>query len=130
MKRILTAVALAAFVVLGSAATAQLTYNSFIAETRGTVPLERLAQQGTPLERRVTRALADSLRRPEYFFSDGRWHVARSRSPDGDTIHFRVFRSRDARLPGRALAPDPYVSGAPRYIVSEGRFESIEIGIR
>ncbi|HEU4880684.1 MAG TPA: hypothetical protein VFT45_00525 [Longimicrobium sp.] len=115
--------------LLGWLFAAGFTYNYLRAETRGTMPIERLARQGSALERAVTRARADSLSTGRYTRGT-KWYAARTTSTNGDTIHFRIYRAQDARFPGRLVLPEPYVAGGGRYIVSGRRFEQLGIGIR
>jgi hypothetical protein len=115
--------------LLGWLLAAGLTRNYLRAETRGTVPIERLARQGSALERAVTRDVADLLDAGRY--TRGRkWYARRTTSADGDTILFRIFRAQDARLPVRLIRPEPWVGGGARYVISERRFEGLGIGIR
>ena len=116
-------------VVLGWLLAVGFTRNYLRAETRGTMPIERLARQGSALERAVTRARADSLSTGRYTRGI-KWYAKRTTSANGDTIHFRVFRAQDARLLARPFLPEPHVGGGGWYIVSERRFEGLGIGVR
>ncbi|HYR06178.1 MAG TPA: hypothetical protein VEQ60_00320 [Longimicrobium sp.] len=123
--RILMAMVLA--IVLFVAAG--LARNYVQAETRGTVPLQRLAHRGSGLDRSIARALTDSLKtRP--FPREWDWYVRRERSANGDSIRFRIYRGQDARVLGRMFTPDPHIAGGAVYLVRERRFASIGIGIR
>jgi hypothetical protein len=99
------------------------------AETHGTVPLERLAHQGTELERSLARMVADSLaaqpRLPPW-----KWYARRERSADGDTIRFRIYRAKDANLLGRMLRPEPVIAGGAVYVISKRELRGPGIGIR
>jgi hypothetical protein len=106
-----------------------LTRNYLRAETRGTVPIERLARQGSELERAVTRARADSLQANRYTRGI-EWYASRTTSANGDTIRFRIFRAQDARFPAMLLLTEPHVSGGGWYIVSERRFGQLGVGVR
>ena len=120
---------LAVIALFGLLLAAGLTRNYLRSTTRGTVPLEVLARRGSRLEREVALAVADSLKtgpQPGAW----KWYAARTTSANGDTIRFRIYRARDARLPGRLVRPDPHITGGARYIVSERRFERLGIGVR
>jgi hypothetical protein len=127
--RALLAVSAVLVLLLGWLFAAGFTYNYLRAETRGTMPIERLARRGNALERAVTRARADSLNTGRYTRGI-EWYASRATSADGDTIRFRVFRAQDARFPAMLLLPEPYVAGGGWYIVSEQRFERLGIGVR
>lgn len=116
-------------VLLGWLVAIGLTRNYLRAETRRTVPIERLARQGSALERAVSRAVADSLDAGRYT-RGGKWYARRTTSADRDTILFRIFRAQDARLPVMLIRPEPWVGGGALYLVPERRFVAFGIGIR
>jgi hypothetical protein len=127
--RALLTVSAVVVLLLGWLFAAGFTYNYLRAETRGTVPIERLARQGSALERAVSQAVADSLDAGRY--TRGRkWYARRTTSADGDTILFRIFRAQDARFPVMLIRPEPWVGGGARYIIPERRLEGPGIGIR
>jgi hypothetical protein len=115
--------------LLGWLVAAGLTRNYLRAETRGTMPIERLARQGSELERAVTLAMADSLK-TQRFPPSWKWYAARTISAGGDPISFRIYRAQDARLLAKLLRPEPHIGGGGWYIVSERRFVALGIGIR
>ncbi|MBW3571001.1 MAG: hypothetical protein KY467_07835 [Gemmatimonadetes bacterium] len=124
LRTLLVALASAfALLALGAA-----TRNYVRAETRGTVPVERLARRGSDLERQVARAVADSLATGRYTRGQ-EWYARRERSANGDTIRFRIYRAEDARLPGRILRPDPWVIGGAVYVISERKLVGPAIGV-
>lgn len=128
MKHLIRSLMLMALAIVLLVA-AGLTRNYVRAETRGTVPLHRLAHRGSDHDRSIARALADSLKAQPYP-REWEWHVRRERSANGDSIRFRIYRAQDARVWGRMLTPDPHISGGAVYLVRERRFASIGIGIR
>lgn len=99
------------------------------AETRGTVPLERLAHRGSGLERALAKSVADSLAAGRYTRGKA-WYARRERSANGDTIRFRIYRAQDARLPGQILRPRPWIAGGAVYVISTGTLRGPGIGIR
>lgn len=99
------------------------------AETRGTVPLERLAHRGSELERSLARIIADSLPGQPYPRS-WRWYARRERSANGDTIRFYIYRAQDATLIARMLRPIPHIAGGATYVISERELRGPGIGIR
>ncbi|HVH12487.1 MAG TPA: hypothetical protein VM759_05515 [Longimicrobium sp.] len=124
----ITVATLAALVVL--VVTARLAVGLATTETRGTVPLERLARTGSALERVVAQAVADSLAAKPYLPPDWTWYARRERSADGDTILFRIYRAKDANLLGRMLRPDPDIAGGAIYVISTGELSGPGIGVR
>jgi hypothetical protein len=107
-----------------------LAHSYATAETRGTVPLERLTERGTPLERAAAREVADVLRAEPQLPSSWKWYATRTRSADGDTISFRIYRAKDARFPRRMLLPEPVIAGGARYVISTGTWWGPGIGVR
>jgi hypothetical protein len=116
-------------VLLAFLISAALMLNYANAETRGTVPLERLARRGTNLERSLARAVADSLA-AQPRLPTRNWYARRERSADGDTIRFRIYRARDATILGQMLRPEPVIAGAAVYVISERELRGPGIGIR
>jgi hypothetical protein len=117
------AVAIVLFAAVG------LGRNYLRSETRGTVPLQRLAHRGGDLDRSIARALADSLKAGPYP-REWDWCVRRERSANGDSIRFRIYRAQDARFFSRMLRPEPHIAGGAVYLVRERRFARIGIGVR
>jgi hypothetical protein len=116
-------------VLLAFLVSAVLMLNYANAETRGTVPLERLARRGTDLERSLARAVADSLAaRPR--LPTRNWYARRERSADGDTIRFRIYRAKDSTILGQMLRPKPVIAGGAVYVVSKGELRGPGIGVR
>lgn len=95
--------------------------NYLVAETRGAVPLEMLAQRGSPIERSATGELAGILAAGPYP-RDWTWAARRERSANGDTIRFAVYREKDTRFYRRMVQPEPVVAGGGVYVVSEARW--------
>lgn len=130
MKRVLLALIATVGLLLAVFVVGTLAHAYATAETRGTVPLERLAERGSPLERAVAREVADSLRAQPLLPSSWKWYADRRRSADGDTIIFRIYRARDARIPGRMLRQNPHIAGGARYAISTGTLWGPGIGVR
>ena len=103
--------------------------NLMHAEAHGTVPVERLAERGSELEKSVTKAVIDSLAVGPYP-PEWRWYARRDVSTNGDTIRFRIYRTEDARLLGRILRPKPIYAGGATYVISQRRLRGRAIGVR
>jgi len=116
-------------VLLGWLVAAGLSRNYLRAETRGTVPIERLARRGSALERAVSAAVADSVRQGRYTRGQ-EWYGARATSANGDTIRFRIYPAEDARLGGRLLRPEAHIVGGAHYIIPERRLVMHGTGVR
>jgi hypothetical protein len=112
-------------ILVGSVAGRNLVH----AEAHGTVPVERLAVRGSELEKSVTRAVIDSLTVGPYP-PEWDWYARREVSTNGDTIRFRIYRAKDARLLGRVLRPKPIYAGGATYVVSRRRLRGPAIGVR
>ncbi len=112
-------------ILVGRAAGRNLVH----AEAHGTVPVERLAMRGSELEKSVTRAVIDSLAVGPYP-PGWDWYARRDVSANGDTIRFRIYRAKDARLLGRMLRPRPILAGGATYVISQRRLRGPAIGVR